>query len=77
MPIQHGMTFQPLQDKHRGLQAELQSKEGLLGELQSQLQQVQGKLAASEQAAAQAAHTAERQHAAVEERARLAEQVCE
>ena len=30
MPIQHGMTFQPLQDKHRGLQAELQSKEVML-----------------------------------------------
>ena len=68
--------FDSLQNKHRGLKAELQSKGGLLCEARSQLQQVQGKLAATEQAAAQAAHTAERQHAAVEERARLAEQVC-
>lgn len=57
------------------LQAALQDKEGSMQALQTRLRESQSKLEALEQSANAAMMAAEQRHAAVEERARLSEQV--
>lgn len=57
------------------LQAALQEKEGSMQALRTRLHESQSKLEALEQSANAAMQAAEQRHAAVEERARLSEQV--
>lgn len=64
-----------LQAQHASLQAALQDKEGSLQALQTRLQEAESKLEALKQSATKAMQAAEQRHAAVEERARLSEQV--
>ena len=65
-----------LQNQHIELLASLQDKETLLHDLQTKLQGCEAKLLAAEKSALEALHAAEQRHIAVEERARLSEQVC-
>ena len=64
-----------MQKQNAGSQADVQDKETLLLKSQTNLQEIQKRLAAAEQSASQALHAAEQRHVAVEERARLSEQV--
>lgn len=64
-----------LQAQHATLQAALQDKEGSVQALQTSLHEAQSKLEALEQSAKEAVQAAQHRHAAVEERARLSEQV--
>jgi len=65
-----------LQIQQVELLASLQDKEALLHETQSKLQKSEAKLFAAEKSALEALHAAGQRHIAVEERARLSEQVC-
>ena len=65
-----------LQNQHIELQASLQDKETLLHDSLTKLKGSEAKLLAAEKSALEALHAAEQRHIAVEERARLSEQVC-
>ena len=65
-----------LQNQQVELLASLQDKETLLHDLQTKLQESEAKLLAAEKSALEALHAAEQRYIAVEERARLSEQVC-
>ncbi|DBA74232.1 TPA: hypothetical protein ACH3X1_011022 [Trebouxia sp. C0004] len=64
-----------LQDQQVELLASLQDKETLLHDSQTKLQESEAKLLAAEKSALEALHAAEQRYIAVEERARLSEQV--
>lgn len=67
--------FLDLQNQQVELLASLRDKDALLHDSQTKLQESEAKLSAAEKSALEALHAAEQRHIAVEERARLSEQV--